>query len=548
MINFGDGPPPPELIPMFERLREMQRNPIKTYSKEYPDFHMGPLIGSELMHLKMADEISETEERAFVIANSSDEAVAQDKYKIAEKMCFHAIHIDARCIDAYRGLLNVLYNQIKEDYLTLFCAVRELLCFARKFYKKEFQERPGSFYGLSRTRPYMRILMLFGDVASMGHHVELATRCYEELLRLNYNDNTGARDPLVSLYLESIATLKYGGTNAAKRTEEQINRLFTTKLGDSPVYGDDYKDEIMYQWSKMILAYIKKDDSWKRIAKEQNQKHPILIQYVLLEKLPKLDPMVLGTGVSTCDEEGTAKHKYQFIVTAIAVIPNFHDDLSKLLRGKVAHPFAKEFVRKMHKNRELKPVQDTNNEGTNLLNKGRKELQNKKFKDVIQTMTKAKAVYNAKIRPNFRIENSDMPFAILSNRATAAMHNQNWNLARIDCRLTLLLQPDHARTYDKLPYIAEAFSAPAAKKEFLKLIEETKGAKTIDDWKVLANRAIGMLSFTGLLGARCGFSQKEINEAIEAGPADLYTPVNYPIDLYPILPWNKPEDLELNVN
>ena len=547
MFQFGDGPPPPEMIPMFERFMEMQRNPIKTYSKEYPNSHMGPLIGSELLHLKMADEISETEEKAFVIANSSDEAVAQNDYKTAEKMCFHAIHIDARCIDAYRGLLNVLYNQIKEDYLTLFCAVRELLCFARKFYKKEFKEEPGSFYGLTKTRPYTRILMLFGDVASMGHHVELATRCYEELLRLNHNDNTGARDPLASLYMESLATLKLGGTNAAKRTEDQIWKLFSTKLGEMPVFGDDYQDEIMYQWAKMILAYVKKDDAWKRIAREQNKKHPILIQYVLLEKLPKLDPMVLGTGVATSDDEGIAKHKYQFIVSAIAVIPNFHDDLSKLLRGKPTHQFAKDFVRKMAKNRKLQQIPDTHGEGERLLNKGRKELQNKKFTDVIETLTKAKAVYNAKIRPSFRIEKSDIPFAIFSNRATAAMQNQNWNLARIDCRFTLLIQPDHVRTYEKLPYIAEAFSAPAAKKGFLELIEKTKEAKTMDDWKVLANRAIGMLSFTGLLGARCGFSKKEIEEAIEAGPADMYTPVNYPVDLYPILPWNKPEDMEKTV-
>ena len=128
----------PDIALMFQKLLNIQPQGMDTFSKEYPDYHMGPLVATELMQLKLSGEISENSEKAFVIANSSDEAVAQDDYKTAEKMCFHAIHIDAKCVDAYRALLNVLYNQIKEDFLTLFCAVRELLAFSRKFYKNQF--------------------------------------------------------------------------------------------------------------------------------------------------------------------------------------------------------------------------------------------------------------------------------------------------------------------------------------------------------------------------------------------------------------------------
>ncbi len=83
-----------------------------------------------------------------------------------------------------------------------------------------FRENKGHFWGLPETRPYMTAKFgLARCYEEMGKENE-AMKIYEELIRLNPNDNQGARDELSGLYLKHT---KY----------DQFNKLFKKFKGDS---------------------------------------------------------------------------------------------------------------------------------------------------------------------------------------------------------------------------------------------------------------------------------------------------------------------------
>ena len=65
-----------------------------------------------------------------------------------------------------------------------------------------FEEHGGHFWGLLETRPYMRARRALADAFESDGHMEEAVTHYRELIRLNPNDNQGARHMLLTLLLE----------------------------------------------------------------------------------------------------------------------------------------------------------------------------------------------------------------------------------------------------------------------------------------------------------------------------------------------------------
>jgi tetratricopeptide (TPR) repeat protein len=97
------------------------------------------------------------------------------------------------CADAY----NLLAARAPDPE-----AARELYAQAvatgkRALGSKVFQEEAGRFWGLVETRPYMRALEgLAVTLLELDHSAE-AAESFQEMLRLNPNDNQGVRDSLV---------------------------------------------------------------------------------------------------------------------------------------------------------------------------------------------------------------------------------------------------------------------------------------------------------------------------------------------------------------
>ncbi|MBD1381404.1 SEC-C metal-binding domain-containing protein [Metabacillus arenae] len=68
--------------------------------------------------------------------------------------------------------------------------------------KRYFVENKGMFWGLTETRPYMRVKALYADGLYESGQLHEATKQYEEILSLNEMDNQGVRYELFRLYIK----------------------------------------------------------------------------------------------------------------------------------------------------------------------------------------------------------------------------------------------------------------------------------------------------------------------------------------------------------
>jgi hypothetical protein len=88
--------------------------------------------------------------------------------------------------------------------------------------------------------------------------------------------------------------------------------------------------------------------------------------------------------------------------------------------------------------------------GTMFLDKGREQLSGGHSVQSLPLFTMASRYYAEAMKPGQRwFENA--PFQIVSNRARAAAVQQLWNLCRHDTRMTIYMQNDHIRSYERLP-------------------------------------------------------------------------------------------------
>jgi tetratricopeptide (TPR) repeat protein len=142
--------------------------------------------------------------------------------------------------------------------------------------KKFFAENAGHFWGLIETRPYMRAKENYARTLWEMGKKEKVVEQYEEMLRLNPNDNQGVRYLLTSAYL-------------ALKQYEKAETLM--KQYDEPTA------HVMY--SKLFLSYMKQgiNDVTKRVLDEAIDSNPHVIDYLLKKKkLPRHMPAYYGFG------------------------------------------------------------------------------------------------------------------------------------------------------------------------------------------------------------------------------------------------------------
>ena len=197
------------------------------------------------------------------------EAVGEERLVLVEE----ALKTSPDCADAYVLLAEEKAQSIEEAAKLYEAGVK---AGERALGKKVFKKDAGHFWGVVETRPYMRArtglaqcLWLLGKHQDAMHH-------YQELLRLNPNDNQGIR------YLLGAALLETGQIRALQKLLRQY-------------------DEISAAWlyTHALVTYIKDGDNAKTRKRlmEALDYNPHVVPYLVGEKkLPAQLPQHIGSG------------------------------------------------------------------------------------------------------------------------------------------------------------------------------------------------------------------------------------------------------------
>ena len=147
----------------------------------------------------MDDPVEQAQELAFQALEEPD-----DRKALA--LARRALELDPECVDARSVEIQITLD----DPLERVKAFKSLLEQARRAMGKQFfEENKGQFWGVVTTRPYMRALEYLADLLLVSlERFDEAIAVYEEMIELNPEDNQGARDSLLGLYLGEGDVLK----------------------------------------------------------------------------------------------------------------------------------------------------------------------------------------------------------------------------------------------------------------------------------------------------------------------------------------------------
>lgn len=211
-----------------------------------------------------------TEEAQYLIYDACDEPSKKKRIAMARR----ALEISKDCADAYVFLAEEEATAQEEEK----ALYEEGLRAAERFLGPEkLREHSGHFWSVLETRPYMRArLGLAGSLWYLGSKEE-ALGHYREMLRLNPNDNQGARYPLLNHLLE---------LGRDREARELIDRYD----GDMSAY---------WLYGKALLKFKRegsnpKSDARLRKAFEYNLFVPIFLFGA--GKIPKRIPSTVGIG------------------------------------------------------------------------------------------------------------------------------------------------------------------------------------------------------------------------------------------------------------
>lgn len=209
------------------------------------------------------------------LKNKSSEQIREDLYQAQDFIydayeCFDeyevfnfikkALKKSPLCADAY-----TLYVQTMGVYnIETISILRVAVFVAEKALVEPLSSFEGVFWGDIDTRPYMRAKALLAHCLWEVGFYEEAINKYEELLKLNPNDNQGVRYILADYYLEL----------------ERIDKL--KSLFES--YNDEYSCFFFY--TKALVAYKEKDKNATSFILEAIKSNPYVVRYLMDKTKP----------------------------------------------------------------------------------------------------------------------------------------------------------------------------------------------------------------------------------------------------------------------
>ena len=248
---------PPELTP--DHSDELP-SPLVTEKAMRELFGGGGLFGRR-------DRRSQAQDLAFEGMDTGDP-------EKSARLCAKALDLDPNCVDAFVHLAQLTFETRAE----LIEQIRRAVEIGERGLggAKYFKENRGYFWGLLETRPYMRARAFLTELLVEDGQTTEAIGEYEELLKLNPNDNQGLRYPLLGLYLAA------GNLHA-------VRRLFK-----------EYEDEgsAMFAWGLVLERFLDDDEDGAAAAlKEARGVNKHVEKYLTGKKRrPKRLPGYYGFG------------------------------------------------------------------------------------------------------------------------------------------------------------------------------------------------------------------------------------------------------------
>ena len=177
----------------LQRILESQEFKSEDDVRKYMDGLMGKPIPS------FPKESLTIKEQAQDLIFEAVELPDDDGYQLALK----ALQMDSDCIEAYEYL-----GSLEPIFETAILYYKNGIETAKRIYAKtHFKDGIGNFWMIHETRPFMRCMQAYADCLKHMGRFHDAISVYEEMIRLNPNDNQGVRDQLL-LYLIRINDYK----------------------------------------------------------------------------------------------------------------------------------------------------------------------------------------------------------------------------------------------------------------------------------------------------------------------------------------------------
>lgn len=194
----------------------------------------------------------------------------QDRIRLAEK----ALTIWADCADAYTLLAEEKSQSVTEARAYLEKAVE---AGERALGPAAFEEDVGHFWGILETRPYMRARAGLADCLWRLEAEDEALAHYEDMLRLNPNDNQGIRDILLTRLLK-------------RGSQEKARQLLDA-------YSDDASANWLYNRALVLFREQGESDEATEALTEALSQNRHVPAYLLRKKrVPKWLPDYIGWG------------------------------------------------------------------------------------------------------------------------------------------------------------------------------------------------------------------------------------------------------------
>jgi tetratricopeptide (TPR) repeat protein len=185
-------------------------------------------LSGDQIHKLASEQPQSPQEQAQELAYDAMEA---ETLEDAQRLAREALQLDPNCVDALAFLAETTPTSFPEYVSRLEEAV---VAGERALGPEFFQENKGHFWGILKTRPYMRARYDFACLLRTLGATREAIRHFEALLELNPNDNQGVRDDLLGCYL-TVNDLV-----GAQRLFDQYN-------------GDD---SAVFNWGRALGRYL----------------------------------------------------------------------------------------------------------------------------------------------------------------------------------------------------------------------------------------------------------------------------------------------------
>ena len=296
----ADPSAPPDLLnPLdFEGLQRQLKAMLAEQGIEDLD-QMKGFLNDHLVGKPLPQRAPETsQEKALDLSSEAYGAKGRKRLTLAKQ----ALALDPDCVDAHL----LLAEECGTAEEALVHIERAIAAGRRQLGAAFFRQNAGHFWGLIETRPFMRALLERAVLLEGLGRLDEAISDFRELLRLNPNDNQGAREPLTALLLLRGAL-------------DEAEALLKKHKADDSAY---------WHWARAILTFLQKGPGAgaTRQARKAHGLNPHLASMLLGDRKIPLVPDYLTPGTP-----GEAAHISRMLKPAFDATPDARSWLRSVL-------------------------------------------------------------------------------------------------------------------------------------------------------------------------------------------------------------------------